>query len=117
MVRLENDLNITGIDGAKIPVYIEGEAPEILPDEYFTVSEDYTSTAVSADNIARSYLYEFTLKFYTKNTERLYDVTIDAINQLKAKGYDASGIGYHSPTYKEWYARAVDVEKFEDLEE
>lgn len=117
MVRLEKDLNITGINGEALPVYIEGEAPELLPDEYFTVSEDYTSTAVNADNKAKSYLYEFTLKFYTTDTERLYSVMIEAIEHLRGKNYDVSGVGYHSPTYKDWYARAVDVEKIENLEE
>lgn len=117
MVRLENDLILTGIDGEAIPVYIEGEAPEELPDEYFTVSEDYTSTAVTADNKAKSYLYEYTLKFYSTDAERLYSVMLEAIEHLKSKNYDISGVGYHSPTYKDWYARAVDVEKIENLEE
>jgi hypothetical protein len=117
MVRLEKDLNITGADGESIPVYIEGEAPESLPVEYFTVSEDYTSTAVTADNKAKSYLYEFTLKFYSTDAERLYSVMLEAIEHLKSKNYDISGVGYHSPTYKGWYARAVDVEKIENLEE
>ena len=117
MIRLERELILVGEDGEQIPVYIEGEAPEILPEEYFTISEDDTSTAVTADNKARSYLYEFTLKFYTRDTERLYSVMLEAIEQLRGKNYDISGVGYHSPTYKDWYARAVDVEKIENLED
>jgi len=120
MVRLDKDLIILNADGEQIPVYIEGDAPAVeeLPEEYFTISEDYTSNAVSADNKAQAYLYEFTLKWYTQDAERLYSVLIEAIDQLKRKGYDAEGIGYHNGTYNNtWYSRMVDIEKIENLEE
>ena len=118
MVRLDEDLIILNANGKVIPVYIEGDAPDDLPDEYFTVSEDNTGNAVSADNKAQEHLYEFTLKWYTKNPERIYSGLIKAIDQLKSKGYDAEGIGYHNGTYQNtWYSRAVDVEKIDYLEE
>jgi hypothetical protein len=118
MVRLDKDLILLNENGETIPVYIEGDAPAELPEEYFTVSEDYTSNAVSADNKARAHLYEFTLKWYTKDAERLYSVLIEAIEQLKSKGYDTEGIGYHNGTYQStWFSRAVDVEKIDYLEE
>lgn len=120
MVRLDQDLITLNESGEIIPVYIEGDAPPVeeLPDEYFTVSEDYTSNAVSADNKAIAHLYEFTLKWYTKDASRLYTGLIDAIAQLKSKGYDAEGIGYHNATYlNTWYSRMVEVEKIYDLEE
>lgn len=118
MVRLDKDLIILNENGETIPVYIEGDAPADLPDEYFTVSEDYTSNAVSADNKAQEHLYEFTLKYYTVDAERLYSVLIEAINQLKSKGYDAEGIGYHNGTYQNtWFSRMVEIEKIENLEE
>ena len=44
-----------------IPIYEEGNAPEVLPDEYFTFSEDYTSDNLSADNATQEVLYEFTV--------------------------------------------------------
>ena len=93
MIRLDQDLIILNESGEIIPVYIEGDAPPVeeLPDEYFTVSEDYTSNAVSADNKAREHLYEFTLKWYTKDASRLYTGLIGAIEQLISKGYDAEG--------------------------
>lgn len=120
MVRLDEDLIILNADGKTIPVYIEGDAPAVedLPDEYFTVSEDYTSNAVSADNEAQEHLYEFTLKWYTKDATRLYTGLQEAITQLKGKGYDAEGIGYHNGTYNNtWFSRMVDVEKIDYLEE
>lgn len=119
MVRLDKDLVILN-NGKTIPVYIEGDAPAVeeLPDEYFTVSEDNTSNAVSADNKALAHLYEFTLKWYTKDVTRLYTGLIEAIAQLKSKGYDAEGIGYHNGTYQNtWFSRMVDVEKIENLED
>ena len=120
MVRLDNDLILLNKKGAKIPVYIEGDAPAVedLPNEYFTVSEDNTGNAVSADNEAQEHLYEFTLKWYTNDAERLYTGLQEAIRQLISKGYDAEGIGYGNGTYNNtWYSRAVDVEKIDYLEE
>lgn len=118
MVRPDEDLKILNTSGEVIPVYIEGDAPEDLPDEYFTISEDSTTNAVTADNEARAHLYEFTLKWYTKDATRLYTGLIAAIMQLKSKGYDVEGIGYHNGTYlNSWYSRMVDIEKIDYLEE
>lgn len=120
MIRLDKDLIILNADGEQIPVYIEGDAPPMdqLPKEYFTVSEDATSNEVSADNKAQAYLYEFTLKYYTKDAATLYTGLLSAIELLKSKNYDVEGIGYHNGTYNNtWYSRAVDVEKIENLEE
>ena len=117
MIKLHEDLIMLDENGEQIAVYIEGDAPEELPDEYFTVSEDATSNAVSADNKAKAHLYEFTLKWYTKHTERLYSGLQEAIEQLQGKGYDIEGVGYHNDTYQDWYSRAVDVEKIDYLEE
>lgn len=118
MIKLHEDLIILNENGEVIPVYIEGDAPEELPDEYFTISEDATSNAVSADNKARAHLYEFTLKWYTVNIERLYTGLQEAIKHLLHKGYDIEGVGYHNSTYQgKWLSRAVDVEKLDFLEE
>lgn len=117
MIRLDEDLIILGANGEKIPVYIEGDAPADLPNEYFTVSEDYTSNAVSADNKAREHLYEFTLKWYTKDATRLYTGLQEAITYLQSKNYDIEGVGYGNGRYQEWFSRAVDVEKIENLED
>lgn len=118
MIKLHEDLILLDGNGEVIPVYIEGDAPEELPDEYFTVSEDSTSNAVNADNKAKEHLYEFTLKWYTKDTTRLYTGLNEAITQLLNKGYDIEGVGYHNATYQNtWFSRAVDVEKLDFLEE
>ena len=118
MIRLDKDLIMLNENGEQIPVYIEGDAPTDLPDEYFTVSEDSTSNAVNADNKVRAYLYEFTLKWYTQDATRLYTGLNDAIAVLKSKGYIVGGVGYWNRTYKEtWFSRQVDIEKIEYLEE
>lgn len=120
MIRLDKDLIIFNANGEQIPVYIEGDAPAVadLPDEYYTVSEDNTSNAVSADNKAREHLFEFTLKWYTKDATRLYTGLNEAITQLISKGYDIEGVGYKNSTYQNtWFSRMVDVEKIENLEE
>lgn len=118
MIRLDEDLIMLDINGKKIPVYIEGDAPAIenLPSEFFTVSEDYTSDNLNADNGALEHLYEFTLKWYTKDSARVYSVLQEAITLLKSKGYLIEGVGYHNSTYDNtWVSRMVDVEKIDYL--
>lgn len=113
MVNIYDDLS-----ELNIPVYAEGAAPELLPNEYYTVTETNTSTNLSADNEAQEYLYEFTLKWYTNNANNLYTGLQQAITLLKSKGYIISGVGYWNRTYKEtWFSRQVDVDKIEYLEE
>ena len=115
MVKIFEDLIIL-VDGKQIPVYAEGDAPETLPNEYFTYSEDYTSDHVSADNQPKEYLYEFTLKYYTKNPETLYSRLIEALQLLKSKGYITSGVGYANGTYRDmWFSRQADIKKIEYL--
>ena len=111
MVKIFEDLQ-----ELNLPVYLEGEAPEELPDEYYTFSEDYTSDNLNADNETKEILYEFTLKFYSKDSERIYDGILEAIALLKKKGYIVGGVGYSSPHSKYWKCREVDVEKIEYLD-
>lgn len=112
MVRLDLDLQ-----ELNKPVYIEGDAPAELPSEYFTISEDYTSDNLNADNKPLEHLYEFTLKYYTKDVNTLYTGLQEAITLLKSKGYLIEGVGYHNATYQNtWFSRAVDVEKIDYLE-
>lgn len=115
MVNIFDDLIIL-VDGNQIPVYAEGDAPEQLPDEYFTISEDYTSDHLSADNKPKEYLYEFTIKYYTKNATTLYSRLIEALTLLKSKGYITSGVGYANGTYRDmWFSRQADIKKIEYL--
>lgn len=109
MVEIFNDLA-----ELNIPVFEQGSAPEVLPDEYFTFSEDYSSDHVSADNTTKEILYEFTLRYYTKNAETLYSRLIEALQLLKSKGYITTGVGYRCETYREtWFARQADIKKIE----
>lgn len=118
MIRLDQDLIILDANGEIIPVYIEGSAPPKLPNEYFTVSEDDTTDNLNADNKPLEHLYEFTLKWYTKDEKRLYSGLIEAITLLKGKGYIIEGIGKKNQTYQNtWLSRMVDVEKIDYLEE
>ena len=111
MVNIKDDLK-----ELKIPVYYEGDAPKELPNEYYTVGEDYTGDNLNADNEALEHLYEFTLKWYTKDANRLYTGLQDAITLLKSKGYLIGGVGYKNATYKNiWLSRMVDVVKIDYL--
>lgn len=98
------------------PLFVEGDAPVELPNEFYTISEDYTGDNLNADNKPLEVLYEFTLKYYTKNPNAVYTGLNEAIALLKSKGYLISGVGYHSQSYKEWFSRMVDVNKIDYLE-
>ena len=113
MVEIWKDL-----EELNIPVYAEGDAPASLPDEYFTFNEDYTSDLVSASNEPQSILYEFTLKYYTKNAETLYSTLIAALRLLSEKGYITSGVGYANATYHDtWFSRQADIKKIHYIQE
>lgn len=111
MINIYDDLG-----ELNIPVYQEGDAPQSLPNEFYTISEDATTDNVNGDNEVKQYLYEFTLKWYTKNRSNLYEGLNKAIELLKSKGYTISGLGYSNSTYNAtWVSRQVDVKKLEDL--
>ena len=116
MVNILDDLILYDSNENQIPVYIEGDAPAELPNEYFTVSEDYTSDHVCADNQPQSMLYEFSLKYYTTDATTLYSRMIEALTLLKSKQYITTGVGYHNGTYEDkWFSRQADVEKIDYL--
>jgi hypothetical protein len=116
MVNILEDLILYDESGNQIPVYVEGDAPEDLPNEYFTISEDYTSDLVSADNNPQSIKYEFTIKYYTDNAETLYSRLIEALQLLRSKKYITTGVGYANGTYEDrWFSRQADVDKIDYL--
>lgn len=111
MIKIYEDLA-----DLNIPVFAEGDAPQDLPDQYFTFYEDSTLGSVFADNAEKSIVYEWTLKYYTKNAETLYSGLISAMQLLKSKGYITSGVGYANETYRNtWRSRRADIKKIEYL--
>ena len=116
MINIFDDLILYDENHNQIPVFAEGDAPETLPNEYFTVNEDSTTDQINADNQTYAYLYEFTVKYYTKNASTLYSRLIQAIQLLKSKNYITSGVGYANETYHEtWFSRQADIKKIEYL--
>ena len=81
---------IADLKELNIPVYIEGDAPSDLPEEYFTVSEDDTRDNLNADNETKEILWEFTLKWYTKDTGNVFNGLLEAIKLLKTLNQDVS---------------------------
>lgn len=109
MIDIYTDLADIGL-----PVYAEGDAPETLPDEYFTISEDSTMDNLNADNETKEILYDYTLVFYTKKAENLYLGLLKAMALLKKKGYITTGVGYSHATYQGvWFARQADIKRIE----
>ena len=111
MVNVFEDLGTLGKKA-----YAEGDAPDELPSEFYTVSEDYTGDNLHADNRALEISYEFTITYYTKDAGSLYQGILDAKNALMKKGYVLSGVGRGATSYKDWYARSIDAVKIENLE-
>ncbi len=98
-------------------VYQQGTAPATLPDEFVTLWEDDSADILHGDNKSRQLRREWTLIFYTKNTEKIYSGLLAVINYLKSKGYIINGKGHDTAGVWEGYdARAVDVVNVEDLE-
>lgn len=111
MINIYEDLAELGL-----PVYQQGSAPETLPDSFYTVWNNSTGDSINADNEAKSYKYEWTLIYYTKNYSTIFSGIIAAKELLKSKGYISSGVGYDlGGNYKEWAARAIDLIKIEKL--
>lgn len=116
MINIFDDLILLDESGNQIPVYAEGDAPETLPNEYFTINESYTTDQINADNIPQAYRYEYELKYYTTDASTLYTRLIQALNLLKSKKYITSGVGYANRTYQDkWFSRQADVKKIEYL--
>lgn len=116
MIDIYSDLIINDDSGNQIPVYAEGDAPDSLPDEYFTINETSTMDQINADNETKAYRYEFNIKYYTKNAATLYTRLIEALSILKQKRYITSGVGYFNKTYHEtWFSRQADIKKIEYL--
>lgn len=117
MVDIFSDLVLLDEQENQIPVYAEGDAPETLPDEYFTINEDYTGDQINADNVTKAILYEFTLKYYTKDATTLYSRLIQALTLLKSKNYITTGVGYANETYHEtWFSRQADIKKIDYIQ-
>lgn len=113
MVNIFNDLA-----GVGFPAYQQGTAPATLPDTFVTVWEDLSSDILHADNKPRQLRREWTLIFYTKNTEIIFDGLLSVKSFLKTKGYTINGNGYDVGGAWEGYdARGLDVVKLEYLEE
>ncbi len=116
MIDIFSDLVILDDNNNPIPVYAEGDAPETLPNEYFTINESFTDDNINADNVVKAYRYEFELKYYTTDASTLYTRLIEAINLLKTKKYITSGVGYANRTYQnKWFSRQADIKYIEYL--
>lgn len=116
MINIFDDLVLTDESGNQIPVYAEGDAPDELPDEYFTVNEDSTTDHINANNETYAILYEYSLKYYTKDATTLYSRLIQALSLLKSKNYITTGNGYANETYHDiWFSRQADIKKIEYL--
>lgn len=108
----------TDAAAAGFPVYQQGTAPKDLPASFATVWQDASDDLLHADNKPKQCRHEWTLIFYTKETNIIFDGLKTVINALKKRGYLISGQGYDvSGSFEGYEARAVDVIKIEELED
>ena len=98
-------------------VYRQGNAPQTLPDKFFTVRNYNTNDEVRADNAVKTVRWDWTIIYYTKDIADLYEAVESAKETLSDLGYEIDGVGYdYQGTYDEWFARAFDVTKIETKE-
>ena len=107
----------TDAAAAGFSVYQQGTAPEELPVEFVTVWQDSSGDILHADNAPTECRHEWTVIYYTKDTNKIFSGLQTVINALKKRGYLISGQGYDvSGAWEGYDARAVDVVKIENLE-
>lgn len=75
-------------------VYIQGDAPEDLPNDLFTYWERPSHDGSHYDNEAASCIYEYDINFYSTDFAKPYEYIRKAKKLLKDNGFTLSGNGY-----------------------
>lgn len=94
------------------PVRLQGSLAqsEKYPDSFFTIWNNETTDGAHYDNDAISYIWDFTVYFYSRNPVLVNTVLAQAIDKLKTNGWIISGRGYDAPSDEVSHTgRAVDV--------
>lgn len=109
MIDIYGDLGETGLD-----VWQQGNVPEVLPDSFITIWNDYSVDNLNSDNATNLIEYQFTIIYYTKDWDNIYTNFEDIVSLLKSKKYIASGMGFDIDSgIDEYVARCIEVQRIE----
>lgn len=85
-------------------------ADEQYPDSFFTFWNDETTDGAHYDNQPVSYIWNFTVYFYSTDPVKVNTVLRAAAKDLRAAGWIMSGVGYDVPTDEPTHTgRAIDI--------
>ena len=94
------------------PVYLQGslEKDEPYPESFFTFWNTETRDGSYYNDDAISYIWDFSVNFYSSNPTLVNTILADAIALLKSSGWIISGVGYDVPSDEATHTgRGVDV--------
>lgn len=95
------------------PTYMQGSAPSVLPDSYFTIWET-SEDAAHYNNKAVSYAWSYDVNFYSKSPSLTNTVLLAAKALLKKSGFIVGGKGRDITTDDPLYtARSITAEFLE----
>ena len=106
---------INTLDALGYPVYLQGTAPEIYPDNFITFWTIDTPAAAEFDNALMLTEWQFYVYFYGTDPEHVQSAAETIRKALKAAGFNPQGKGRDlvsdEPTHTGW------VQEFTILEE
>ena len=94
------------------PVRLQGSFTENekYPSHFFTIWNNSTDDGNHYDNEAVSYVWSFSIYFYSTDPELVNTVLLDAKRRLKKEGWIINGKGYDVPTDEPTHTgRAIDA--------
>ena len=91
---------ITILESFGYPVYLQGslEKDEPYPPSFFTFWNTETPDGSHYNDEAVSYIWYFSVNFYSESPELVNTVLLSAISELKANGWIVGGKGYDVPS-------------------
>lgn len=94
------------------PVKLQGSLTEHekYPDSFFTIWNNDTSDGSHYDNKAISYVWDFTIYFYSTNPYLVNNIFREVKRLLKPEGWIIGGMGYDVPSDEKTHTgRAIDA--------
>ena len=94
------------------PVVLQGSLAhdEAYPPSFFTFWNNETNDGSHYNNRAVSYIWDFTIYFYSTDPELANSIPLQVLTDLKSSGWIVNGKGYDVPSDEPTHTgRAIDV--------
>lgn len=97
-----------------LPIFLQGSLNEgqAYPDNFFTFWNDRTEDGAHYDNDAISFVWSFSVNYYTlnENADKIDDILGEVRQLFKENGWIIGGVGYDVATDEPTHiGRAIDV--------